>query len=408
MIDTIRLKLPLRESHVLPVFDSNGRLCGGEALNTIFKLDGVRVTAGEIQYDENGQISATRLNIPFQTIPSSNSTLAFKLYKGGHNYWPFVEINASAAKLIQGHNAYGTDNFDVCASAMLQIFFSNFDADWFDFENIEIKQIDCTYTAHVASSFISRQVIKSLSHISNGQTRFSKSYSTAVTFNEGSTYCMLEVYLKDDEVEHQINLITKKLAREKSPHYEKQLKALKSKEVQDFVKNSVRFEAKIRQEWLKYRGIPLRLIDFINKCNDEPDLIQKMWKAAFEPIFKTFEGQTMNIYDDEAVLKLLKNEYDTVNEKGRLLDSKSARLFRFFREIKTQGFNVVQQNYKRPTFYRNLSDLSVVVPKSQLQNIANNDKSNVVPLFKIINIDFAKQVPANFVEPEYHKLKLVV
>lgn len=415
MLDLFRLKLPIHKDYVLPLYSDDGRMTGGEVLNSIFEIDGVKVTSGELQINtivgQDGSIikehKASKLGIPNQSIPSSNSTLAFCLYKGGKNYWPFIEIKASPAKLIQGHNVFGSDNVDVCAMSMLEIFFSRFDSDWFDYENIEISQIDITYTAHVANRFIAKQVIDSLSHISNGQVKYSKSYGTAVTFNEGSKHCMREIYLKEDEVLNQINKITKKVKKQAGQHWTRQLKALQSEVVQEFAKNAVRFEAKIRTDWFKQRAIPTNLIKFIHYVRDNENIIQNMWLAAFNPILETFQGETMNIYDDNEVLDALKRKYFTVH-KNKVTHSKALRLMRFFRSIKSEGFQNVRLTTPDATFFRTLSDLCEVVPKAQLINLAANEKTNVIPLFKVVNIDFAKQLPAGFVEPVYSKLKLVV
>jgi II/X family phage/plasmid replication protein len=332
--------------------------------------------------------------------------LAFCLYKGGSNYFPFIEINASAAKLIQGHNAYGSDDLDLCASAMLSIFFGHFGDDFFDTSKIEVAQIDVTYSAHVTSDFVARQVINALKHVNTGQVRATGSYDTSAMFNAGSTHCVRLIYLKQAETLNQINELTKKIKNGNGSHYQKQLDALQSDDVQNFIAKSVRFEAKIKKKWMHKRGIPTNLIALINYLRDT-DLINQMWLEAFKPILDSLKGVTMNIYDDAEVLKNLKLKFTTYKSDVANY-SKPLRLMRFFRSLKNEGFTNVRDTTPKSTFHRLLADLTTVVSKAALQNIVAGMENNIIPLFKVVNIDFNDQVPANYVEPEFNKLRLVV
>jgi len=415
MIDTIRLQIPINDEYVLPIFDPSGSIVGGELipfgnssgfLKNLYHLDGVRVASGEIEFNDDGTVTAHKLSVPFQSIPSSNSTLAFCLYKGGSNYWPFIEINASAAKLIQGHNAFGSDDLDLCAMSMLSIFFGHFGDDFFDTSKIEVAQIDITYSAHVTSDFVARQVIDCLKHVNNGQVRSTGSYDTSAMFNAGSKHCVRLVYLKQAETLNQIQELTKKIKNGNGAHYQKQLDALQSETVQEFIKKSVRFEAKIKKKWMHTRGIPTNLLELISYLKNT-DKINQMWLEAFKPILDSLKGETMNIYDDNEVLECLKAHFTTYNT-NKPNHSKPLRLFRFFRSLKNEGFANVKETTPARTFYRLLSDLTKVVSKAALQNIVSGMESNIIPLFKVVNIDFKNQLPANYVEPKFNKLRLVV
>ena len=110
----------------------------------------------------------------------------------------------------------------------------------------------------------------------------------------------------------------------------------------------------------------------------------------------------MNTFNDEEVLKALKAKYVTISQKtGKPNFNKSMRVFRFFKAIKSEGFSVVKETTAPSTFYDNLSLLTKVVPKAQLQNFESEEQSNVVPLVRMINVDFAKQLPENWEEPTY-------
>jgi II/X family phage/plasmid replication protein len=132
-----------------------------------------------------------------------------------------------------------------------------------------------------------------------------------------------------------------------------------------------------------------------------------MWLEAFQPILSSLEGVTMNIYDDNEVLENLKSAF-TSYKFDKANHSKPLRLMRFFRSLKNEGFQNVKETTPDRTFYRLLSDLTKVVSKASLQNIVLGTENNVIPLFRVVNIDFNKQLPANFQEPEFNKLRLVI
>jgi II/X family phage/plasmid replication protein len=407
MIDTLKLQLLIKEEFFVPCYNSKGELTGAEVLPTLLHQAGLKLAAGELEISDSGELSATRLYVPYQSLASSNSTLAFKLYTGGTNYFPFVELNASAAKLIQGHNVFGTDNLAICAAAMINVFYTHFDGieSFFDTHSIQVSQMDVTYTAHVKNDFIAKQVIQALSNVSTGQIKKSKSYATTAIFNAGSTHCMREVYLKEAETIRALDEMKTKSKKSGCPtHYSKQIKVLESAQVQTFLKGAVRFEAKIKKAWFKKRGIPTDLLGLIKYTSDQ-SIIKSMWGDAFNPILKTFEGQTMNIYNDAEVLDKLKQTYFTVN-KDQKTYSKALRLFRFFRSLKAEGFENVKVTTPHNTFYRHMSDLTKVVPKAYIQNLLSSNNDNIIPLFKVINIDFDNQTPTGWIEPTFDNLEL--
>ncbi|MFA7254445.1 MAG: phage/plasmid replication protein, II/X family, partial [Patescibacteria group bacterium] len=55
----------------------------------------------------------------------------------------------------------------------------------------------------------------------------------------------------------------------------------------------------------------------------------------------------------------------------------------------------VKQTTPKMTFYRNLSLITEVIPRAYLQNLQAQAASNVVPLIRMINVDFTKQHPQN-------------
>lgn len=406
MIDLLTIKIPFVESIVAMSPDgTNGlidlrecqkRGCRMEAGDVTFTTNDYRLDAENICVAE---VSALRH--PFEALPSSWSTLAFKVRAGGENYYPFIELKASPAKLLQGHNVYGSCDVMLCIDSLITAFcYAMPDmAEILEFNNAELAQIDCTFSAHLKTESDSRNVIHALRNISNGQTRGAKSaFDTTAYFGKGSRHKRLKAYLKQFELQDQINKAQAKYDKTKSQVYKNQLEAMTAPEVQEFAKNALRLEASIMPRMLKRLGIPTNLWAFETYSGSfDGCLIQQLWKQSWQDIFKTFEGANMRTYSDTEIQENLRQHFKTETKKGFSF-SKADRLFRFFRMVKHEGWEEVKDSTPKATFHDNIKLLTQVVPKAYLQNLQAT-ASNVVPLIRFVNVDFEKQHPDNWQEP---------
>ncbi|MBG6248488.1 phage/plasmid replication protein, II/X family, partial [Candidatus Symbiopectobacterium sp. PLON1] len=150
-------------------------------------------------------------------------------------------------------------------------------------------------------------------------------------------------------------------------------------------------------------GIPMRFWDAVKyqikyDC-DGKSLIADLWSFAFRDLLEALEGNVMNIYCDDEILELLKMSFHTITPKGDISYSKALRLFGFYRRLVNEGYDAVSQAMARNSFWRHVTDLmSIGISKAQLQNLSA-DKSNIVPLLKVINVDFSHQRTDWYVEP---------
>lgn len=407
MIDLLTIKIPFVESIVAMSPDgTNGlidlrecqkRGCRMEAGDVTFTTNDYRLDAENICVAE---VSALRH--PFEALPSSWSTLAFKVRAGGENYYPFIELKASPAKLLQGHNVYGSCDVMLCIDSLISAFcYAMPDmAEILEFHNAELAQIDCTFSAHLKTESDSRNVIHALRNISNGQTRGAKSaFDTTAYFGKGSRHKRLKAYLKQFELQDQINKAQAKYDKTKSQVYKNQLEAMTALEVQEFAKNALRLEASIMPRMLKRLGIPTNLWAFETYSGSfDGCLIQQLWNQSWSDIFKTFEGANMRTYSDTEIHENLREQFKAETKNG-FSYSKADRLFRTFRMMKHEGWDEVKSTTPKATFYRTIEELTQVVPKAYLQNLQAT-ASNVVPLIRFVNVDFEKQHPSNWVEPQ--------
>ena len=406
MIDLLTIKIPFVESIVAMSPDGTSGLID---LRECQKR-GCRLAAGDVDFTTNDyRLDAENICVaevsallhPFESLPSSWSTLAFKVRAGGQNYYPFIELKASPAKLLQGHNVYGSCDVSLCIDSLLTVFcYAMPDmVEILEFKNAELAQIDCTFSAHLKTESDSRNVIHALRNISNGQTRGAKSaFDTTAYFGKGSRHKRLKAYLKQFELQDQINKAQAKYDKTKNQAYKKQLDAMTSPEVQEFAKNALRLETSVMPRMLKRLGIPTNLWAFDTYSNSfDGCLIQQLWKQSWSDIFKTFEGATMRTYSDTEIQENLRQHFKTETKSG-FSYSKADRLFRTFRMIKHEGWDEVKSTTPEKTFYRNIKELTEVVPKAYLQNLQAT-ASNVVPLIRFVNVDFENQHPSNWVEP---------
>lgn len=407
MIDLLRIKIPFTESIVAVSPDGESGLID---LRECQKR-GCRLESGDVVFTpndnrldpENTQLAqVAALRHPFESLPSSWSTLSFKVFSGGSNYYPHIELKASPAKLLQGHNVFGSCNVMLCIDALITAFcYAMPDmAEILEFQNSELSQIDCTFTAHLKNQSDSRNVIHALRNISNGQTRGSKStFDTTAYFGKGSRHKRLKAYLKEFELTDQINKAQQKYNTTKSPVYKRQLDAMNNPVVQNFAKNSLRLESSIMPRMLQRLGIPTNLWKFeefassFNGC-----LIQELWRKSWADIFKTFEGANMRTYSDTEIQTNLREHFKTETKSG-FSYAKADRLFRTFRMLKHEGWEELKATTPKATFHRTIKDLTEVVPKAYLQNLQAT-ASNVVPLIRFLNVDFSNQLPSEWVEPE--------
>lgn len=407
MIDIGKLSIPFKTEFC----------CGDAAENyghvdlQVCQWNGVKLEAGDIEYEPDGSVSVSRLRHPYESIPSSNSTLSFKIFSGGENYWPFVEIKASPAKLLQGHNVYGSCDVEKCFMALVHAFITGMPelASMLDLHLAEVKQIDVTFSAQMESEAQGRQAIAALKNISSGQTRSSKnSHATTAYFGingsgkKSSRHKQLKVYLKGYELEHQISELLKKSKNSNLPVYVKQLEIMQRPELMAWAKNALRFEASILSRMFDRLGIPKHLGDFLDYAeNFNGCLVESLWTEAFKDLFVALGTEDMNIFNDDEIENKLKIEFSKVSlTTGKTSYAKSDRLFRFYRSFKNEGFEEVKRTTSESTFYVNLKDLCTVVSKAHLQNLKGM-ASNVVPMLRVINVDFSKQRPDSWEEPQH-------
>ncbi|MCH8475990.1 MAG: phage/plasmid replication protein, II/X family [Opitutales bacterium] len=360
----------------------------------------------------DGKPVLSKLRHSYESLPSNLATLAYKLIDGTDlKKTPYIRISGNPAKLLQGHNVYGSSDPELCVMAVIEAFHLSFPelSDKLDWYHSLIEYIDVTYSARVANEHQAQQVIDTLKNLSYGQTKVSTSdkYKTTVYWGKGSEHKELKAYIKLPEVMRQIKSLSHKyvkcVLKKTTPpdHIVPAIEAMSNKKLLDFATGLVRFEARLKSRWLKANGINLVLSHFINP--ETPINPEHLWQIAFKDILTTFEGATMNAHDTTQVLNQLRQTHFTYTRTGNISYAKAERLYDFYVSITKDGYKATKERIatrSRATFKRNQDALlQAGLSLAQLMQFTG-DQSNVIPLIRLINVDFANQRPTYYTEPQ--------
>ncbi|AXH76361.1 MAG: replication initiation protein [Inoviridae sp.] len=425
MIDMIKISIPFKLEYCETTTPLNGKSVSYVNLKEC-AVRGVDLESKSLSvtgHDQMGNyiIEADNLRHPYEALPTSFTAIAFKIFSGTVTRFPCVELKASPAKIIQGHNLFGSDDLELGVLELIAALSHSYPdiIEMLEIQDSVLDLIDATYSCRVDNEYISKQVIAQLKNISNGHLRraVKNEYETTCYFNKGSRHVDRKVYLKEHEYLSQIKKYTA-LAEKGNSHAQYIVDAMSDPRLINYSRNLVRFEASIKRRYLDDFGVPQRLFDSVDRFdvkqigainffklylkNENVSIVQSMWKKAFCQLFKTFQGAKMNLFDDSLVRDELRLRYSSVTKTGKVSFAKPDRLFRFYRSIMSDGYDNVQDTFSRSTFHKSVAELSEIgLSKAQLQQIngISTDVSNVVSFTSVINFEFSNQFPAWYVEP---------
>lgn len=421
MIDKLKLSLFLKPQYLTVLTDGTASLH-----YPTLGCWGFKVSAGSVDYEEiyttDGNKSyvktTTREQSPWDKIPSSYSGLAMKWWDSNSlTSQPRLEIKGSPAKLMQGHNVFGSVSIQKCAFFMLKLVQDNYPdlVDAIDWSLTTFDLIDVTYSAKLDPKH-HLNFIQWLRNISNGQMRKSTSseeYKTTCYWGKGakgksSKHKVLKAYLKHTEMQEDLAALKKQFT--KNPFEagtRKRLEIMQDKQLQDFAKPLVRFEATLKKDWFKNNiksgRLPRylaqnRLVDWV-KYQRETEakgecLILNLWLASFDKLFDALNGEEVNMQNETEIHEKLKTSYFRETKNG-LTFTKADKIFGFYMRIINEGYDKVYRTYARNTFKRLLDDLidATGLSKGHLQNLHTLKDTNVIPFCQLININFNEQIP---------------
>lgn len=412
LLDMIKISIPFSDEYLVTTSQAaDGDVCCyvdiEECSRRGVSLEAKRVDCVGGDINSLDRYEVTDLRHPYESLPTSFTGVAFKIFQGSKLRHPCCELKASPAKILQGHNIFGGTSIAPGAIEILMTLHHSYPSlyEMLDVKNTLLDAIDCTYSARVGNENEVKQVISLLRNVSNNQLRKSLNdeYSTTCYFNKNSRHCDRKVYAKHPEFVSQLDKLRKRFDSGDSSVLPL-LDVMSNPFLINYSRNLVRFEAGVKRRYLNDFGVPKKLFPAIKfQLQYEKNgnsLIADLWTKSFKPLLETFEGQKMNIFNDDEIHKELKRTFFRTTPKGNISYSKADSLYRFYRSIMADGFDSVKMSFSsRMTFSRKLKDLqSIGISKAQLQNCHGDDRSNVIPLLQVINVDFANQAPQDFEE----------
>ncbi|MBC6816076.1 DNA replication protein [Acinetobacter baumannii] len=412
MLDKIVMHIPVDAS--LVDIDSEGNHCifGFDMLDLGLK----KVGSWDVYKDEDGNTQHRVLNHGYERLPTSFTSMAFKFFHEGR-FFPHVELKASPAKILQGHNVYGTDWIEEGALEMLGYLAESHPTlySMLAISETEVLQLDATYSARLKDDNQVAQALDFMRNMSSRHIRKSQKqivYKNTVYFgSERSKRFARKVYGKSCEFQNQLEEQIK-LAKANDKCAQRVVKVMSDPELQAWTKGLLRFETGIKRYVLKELGIPTNLFQLIRHQRTNLNFLKDLWVKANSELFKALEGHSMKALDHDSIYENLCNVHKSVTPTGQVRFTKARNLFNFYCALETHGFDVMKSRYSETRFYAYFKDLMLAgYSKAYLQNLHIESKNNVIPFIKLVEINFENQVPDNFKEPvstfNQRQLKLV-
>lgn len=267
-------------------------------------------------------------NRDWDSISSGISGMAVGFWPKGQGLdtYPSVTIKASPAKILQGHNVFGSE---FGAEGIKQMFlmlakaFEKISAD-LDFETAKIRYVDATYSARIRE-FFSAKVFSVYETLATSRQKISKNRDYC-QIGKGSDRERAKLYKKLQEV-----LADLEEAKKTRNHF--RVNILSDQRLLDFATDLHRFEATLGARKLEDMGIPTNVIEFLKfekwffSVHKKP-LCQYLWGVVFDPILSQFEGHKVKNVDDTNIRLQIDSKYIVVKENGKICKRKANAVFK--------------------------------------------------------------------------------
>lgn len=412
MYDFLGLRIHFKDEYLTPVQvgdDWETHINFDDLINSGLSLE------CSVSCDEHGETTVSGLRHAWNAVPSSYTNIAVKVFQGsGFRPNACVELKCSPAKIMQGHNVYGSDSLLTCATAILDAFKRALPrlAEMLNFQLTDVFRFDSTMSVQLQSRDQLQGALVALSKVSNRYLRPSRQgeFETTVYFNKdknnpnsGRTTSLI-IYSKLDEVTYQCEALKKLKRKEKTPRYDRVIEELSSDSLKGFADNRLRFEARFMSRWFVKHNIPqnlFELIEYVRGFESESDISFCLWswRDAMKHLLDAIEGSTLSVVNDHKVMSMLHDLYDTYSDTGAVRKSKALRLFQVYDRLKHSTYEQVKNTMSKSSFYRSIADLMEIgISKEQLQNLHNEEH---IPLGQVLTFDFKNQRPRDYVEPSF-------
>ena len=390
MIDMLVLRCPIKQNFEVS-YNARGIPVISETTRSVISLADLKIPLEAALDPDGNQVGLVH---KWEKVPSSYANMAFKVFDFRNSTTKdiqdfYIEIKASPAKIMQGHNLYGTDELWPCAEALVHLLIDTYPHladEYLDQRYWSVEQVDITFHSWCKTENEALQFVNALQNVSNGQTRARTGYSGTVYFGKANSRIKkIKVYVKLLEV-------LEFLKTEKRAGDKKNLLQHYTDELLDWAKGMVRWEASLKTRWFERRGISNNLFDLCKLFD-----AQRYWKESTRDIFKALEGKEMRIIKDENIEKQLRDKFPTINARsGKISYGKVNSAYGIYRRIKSEGWVETRKTTNRAAFHNAVEMLHECgLSKALLQNLQGDGlKCEVIPFIRYIEINFNEQFPA--------------
>lgn len=398
MWDKNEIRIPFHRDHVVESATGSDDRPVGMVDPTLYDfplMATVAFTDGQAVYSDHR-------NQTWDIIPSSISDMAVGFFSSGNGMypWPHVSIKASPSKILQGHNVFGTEDIRPGTMQMLANLAQAFPKIWdhLDVKRAEVRYLDSTYSAFVPNEYARGQLLRVFEGLFPNKDSISKHYGYLLG-NKGSKYRRQKIYYKGSE-------LAADLEKARKQNHQAKAAILADSRLHDFAQGRMRFEATTGFAAMENGGIPTRLDEFLKfhdwfeQTHGQP-LSRYLWELAFKKYFAQIEGHTMKNVDDEAIKLQIENRFLKVRDDGTICRRKANGIFRTYRQIKSEGYDQMLKDSKA-TLLRNVKHMEECgISRAFLKSLdPHKPNENVVPLVKVIEVDFSQQRPDWYQEPQ--------
>lgn len=371
----------------------------------------IPLASRSVHKNDDGEIKANALFHPYESVPTHYTGMAMKVFFDS-SYAPYVQIKASPAKLLQGHNVFGTDDIEQGAFEMIGFLFEAYPtlSRMLDWSQAWVSHIDVTYSTKMKDQTTAQKVLDFLSNVSKGQTRLSKKqFDTSVYWGgEHSRLVQHKCYLKHDEFIKQFEY-QKSLSLKNDHAAMRVVEVMCDQRLIEWTVGLMRFESRLKKRWLERNDVPTNLFELIRYQKENPELLKNLWLKATKNIFDALKGQTMRLTDDESVYKAIESSPIVLNAKGKVSATRVRNIFAMFLLVREKGIDELKNQYGKSQFHNLLKQLEAVGFSSAfLQNLHTKKAQNIIPFVKLIEIDFNQQLPEWYQPPvsQFKTLKI--
>lgn len=397
MIDWLTINIPIANCALLKQFTHEPF---GHVDYSQFNEHGLRTAAKDVFF-EDGHWRCADLLHPWESVPSRHGGMAIKLVDATKISPAYLCIKGSPAKLVQGHNAFGSEDLQYCTFILIGLLVHTYGSlnDLLDMQNASFSRIDLTRSAYVGSPHQVKAVLDYLRPLSHRQTRKADGYESCVYFGSGlSTHKHLCVYGKEEEIRAELIKARKGTNQQRIAALELAL---------EFSKNVIRFEARIKKDLIQKIFGTRKMLKVIEQFKD-PSKPTELFNRAWKDIFDTFTAQDVVRSDKDVFDKLLALAETEQEIAGKKFTAGRAKaVYRTYTAIIDRGFaeathkEIMSSSAKS----EHLAALRAVgVSKAFLQQHQDANGTNVINMVRMVDIQPLDLKPEGYQPPSINEI----